>query len=112
MSDQGYELVCLISILVEPRTKGRKQRTLWLFPVVLQCLPTRGTASEVVGIFSATKLRNTVNDNKIVTPVGISRNCVRYIKGIRQITYTLHYTDNVLYISFKDILLAAKIILA
>lgn len=30
-------------------------------------IPISGTASEVVGIDSATKLRNTVNDNKMVT---------------------------------------------
>lgn len=31
-------------------------------------LPIKGTASEVVGIDSATRFRNTVNDNRIVTP--------------------------------------------
>lgn len=30
-------------------------------------------ASDVVGIFSATRLRKTVNDNKIVTPVGTNK---------------------------------------
>lgn len=32
-------------------------------------VPIRGTASDVDGIFSATRFRKTVNDNKIVTPV-------------------------------------------
>lgn len=31
-------------------------------------LPNKGTASEVAGIVSATIFRNTVKDNKIVTP--------------------------------------------
>lgn len=31
--------------------------------------PIRGTASDVVGIDSATKFKNTVNDSRIVTPV-------------------------------------------
>lgn len=31
-------------------------------------LPINGTASDVVGIFSATRLRNTVNERRIVTP--------------------------------------------
>lgn len=31
-------------------------------------LPSRGTASEVAGIVSATILRNTVSESKIVTP--------------------------------------------
>jgi hypothetical protein len=35
----------------------------------LKCLPKRGTASDVAGIVSATMLRKTVRDNKIVTPV-------------------------------------------
>lgn len=32
-------------------------------------LPSNGTASEVAGIVSATIFKNTVNDNKIVTPM-------------------------------------------
>lgn len=31
-------------------------------------IPIRGTASDVVGIDSATKFKNTVNDSRIVTP--------------------------------------------
>lgn len=31
-------------------------------------IPINGTASEVEGIDSATRLRNTVNDNNMVTP--------------------------------------------
>lgn len=34
----------------------------------LRNLPNNGTASEVAGIVSATIFKNTVNDNKIVTP--------------------------------------------
>lgn len=34
----------------------------------LKYVPNKGTASDVAGIVSATILRNTVNDNKIVTP--------------------------------------------
>lgn len=33
-----------------------------------QLIPIRGTASDVVGIDSATKFKNTVNDSRIVTP--------------------------------------------
>jgi hypothetical protein len=33
-----------------------------------QVLPISGTASDVEGIFSATKLRNTVNERRMVTP--------------------------------------------
>ena len=43
---------------------------------VIGYLPKRGTASDVAGIVSATMLRKTVNDNKIVTPVNI-----KYISG-------------------------------
>lgn len=32
------------------------------------CLPKRGTASDVAGIVSATILRKTVRDNRMVTP--------------------------------------------
>lgn len=32
-------------------------------------IPIRGTASDVVGIDSATKFKNTVSDSRIVTPV-------------------------------------------
>lgn len=35
----------------------------------LKYVPNNGTASEVAGIVSATIFRNTVSDNKIVTPV-------------------------------------------
>lgn len=31
-------------------------------------IPIKGTASDVVGIFSATRLRNTVNERSMVTP--------------------------------------------
>lgn len=31
-------------------------------------IPINGTASDVVGIFSATRLRNTVNERRMVTP--------------------------------------------
>lgn len=31
-------------------------------------VPISGTASDVVGIFSATRLRNTVNERRMVTP--------------------------------------------
>lgn len=31
-------------------------------------IPINGTASDVVGIFSATRLRNTVNESSMVTP--------------------------------------------
>jgi hypothetical protein len=34
-------------------------------------LPNNGTASDVAGIVSATIFKNTVNDSKIVTPVGM-----------------------------------------
>lgn len=34
----------------------------------LKYVPSRGTASEVAGIVSATILRNTVSDSRIVTP--------------------------------------------
>lgn len=34
----------------------------------LKYVPSKGTASEVAGIVSATMLRNTVSDSKIVTP--------------------------------------------
>lgn len=34
----------------------------------LKYVPSRGTASDVAGIVSATMLRNTVNDSNIVTP--------------------------------------------
>lgn len=34
-----------------------------------EILPISGTASDVEGIFSATKLRNTVNERSMVTPV-------------------------------------------
>lgn len=45
-----------------------------MVPLILQeamvhsSVPMSGTASEVVGIFSATRLRNTVRDSNIVTP--------------------------------------------
>lgn len=35
---------------------------------VFSIIPIRGTASDVVGIDSATKFKNTVNDSRIVTP--------------------------------------------
>lgn len=38
----------------------------------IKCLPKSGTASDVAGIVSATMFRNTVNDNKIVTPEKIN----------------------------------------
>ena len=34
-------------------------------------VPINGTASDVVGIDSATKFKNTVNDNKMVTPENV-----------------------------------------
>lgn len=34
-------------------------------------IPIRGTASDVVGIDSATKFRNTVNDRRMVTPANV-----------------------------------------
>jgi hypothetical protein len=37
-------------------------------------LPSRGTASEVAGIVSATILRKTVRDNRIVTPMRLQWN--------------------------------------
>lgn len=36
-------------------------------------VPIRGTASDVVGIDSATRLRKTVNDRRIVTPVIVTK---------------------------------------
>lgn len=33
-----------------------------------EIIPIRGTASDVVGIDSATRFKNTVNDSRIVTP--------------------------------------------
>lgn len=33
-------------------------------------VPISGTASDVVGMDSATRFKNTVNDNRIVTPGG------------------------------------------
>lgn len=40
----------------------------------VRVVPMRGTASDVGGIFSATRFRNTVMDNKIVIPVGTGQN--------------------------------------
>lgn len=45
------------------------------------CVPIRGTASDVVGIDSATRFRNTVNDSSIVTP-GTRDTINTYIKTI------------------------------
>jgi hypothetical protein len=39
-------------------------------------LPINGTASDVEGIFSATKLRNTVNERSMVTPVTKISDCI------------------------------------
>lgn len=40
------------------------------FPLIVSLVnePSKGTASEVAGIVSATMLRNTVSDRRIVTP--------------------------------------------
>lgn len=52
--------------------RGGLQHT--MLPVVghlmhcITCIPISGTASDVVGIFSATRLRNTVNERRMVTP--------------------------------------------
>ncbi|KAH0545873.1 hypothetical protein KQX54_003904 [Cotesia glomerata] len=35
------------------------------------CIPINGTASEVVGILSATRFKKTVSDSRMVTPVDI-----------------------------------------
>ena len=40
-------------------------------------IPNNGTASDVAGIVSATIFKNTVKDNKIVTP-GKSRLCLKF----------------------------------
>lgn len=44
-------------------------------------IPINGTASDVVGIFSATRLRKTVNERSMVTPemkiLNFDRVCVR-----------------------------------
>lgn len=45
-------------------------------------IPISGTASEVEGIFSATRFRNTVNDSNIVTPVGICQINVSIIMAV------------------------------
>lgn len=57
-------------------------------------LPKRGTASDVAGIVSATMLRKTVRDNRIVTPVKEmekvklkNKNCEKQI----EITIETHY---------------------
>jgi hypothetical protein len=39
----------------------------WLM-ILSHTIPIRGTASDVVGIDSATKFKNTVSDRRIVTP--------------------------------------------
>lgn len=36
--------------------------------LVISCVPIRGTASDVVGIDSATRFRKTVSESSIVTP--------------------------------------------
>jgi hypothetical protein len=36
--------------------------------ILSHTIPIRGTASDVVGIDSATKFKNTVSDRRIVTP--------------------------------------------
>lgn len=49
-------------------------------------LPIRGTASEVVGIDSATRFRNTVNDRRIVTPAntqGVYNTYSHTTQGVR-----------------------------
>ena len=43
-------------------------KTSMCFQAILM-VPMRGTASEVVGMLSATRFRKTVSDNRIVTPV-------------------------------------------
>lgn len=37
--------------------------------LIHKLIPIKGTASDVVGIVSATKFKKTVNDSRIVTPV-------------------------------------------
>lgn len=44
----------------------------------LKYVPSRGTASEVAGIVSATMFRNTVNDRRIVTPEQTQNVIVKY----------------------------------
>ena len=39
--------------------------------VVVQVVPNNGTASDVAGIVSATILRKTVKESKIVTPINL-----------------------------------------
>lgn len=45
----------------------------WVYKINSIFVPISGTASDVVGMDSATRFKNTVNDNKIVTP---ARNAV------------------------------------
>lgn len=55
-----------------------------------QVLPINGTASDVEGIFSATKLRNTVNERSMVTPV------TKISDFILSISVFCFFTDNML----------------
>lgn len=50
----------------------------------LKYVPKSGTASDVAGIVSATMFRNTVSDNRIVTPANTKRNVV--YESIKEIT--------------------------
>lgn len=44
------------------------KNSVFLHPRIDLKIPIRGTASEVVGIDSATRFKKTVNDRRIVTP--------------------------------------------
>ena len=59
----GKTLVC--------PTDRQTERVMSSAETQAQChIPSSGTASEVAGMVSATILRKTVRDNRIVTPVG------------------------------------------
>lgn len=47
---------------------GRSSKETQVVNMMLPCIPINGTASDVVGIFSATRLRKTVNERSMVTP--------------------------------------------
>jgi len=60
-----------------------------------QVLPISGTASDVEGIFSATKLRNTVNERSMVTPV------MKISDFILNISVFLFFVENIYYRVFS-----------
>lgn len=58
-------------------------------------LPISGTASDVEGIFSATKLRNTVNERSMVTPV------MKISDFILNISVFVFFAENIYYRVFS-----------